>query len=141
MIIVRVYHVIAIFGNEMKLTTMKIKEILDDWTNKGNEALMQRAHMNHESLHYGWTDYEKNKKNSISRRTIERCIEGDRRIIKNGWYYSIDKDARFETRYRNPKEFGALLYDEVVLSKHLRYNEKSMRKMRDLRCYDGVCIH
>ena len=78
MIIVRVYDVIAIFGNEMKLTTMKIKEILDDWTNKGNEALMQRAHMNHESLHYGWTDYEKNKKNSISRRTIERCIEGDR---------------------------------------------------------------
>ena len=74
----RVYDVIAIFGN---ITTKHIKEILDNWTNKANEIVMINAKMKRENRWKEWTDedmnnyYEKNKKHSISERTIERCIK------------------------------------------------------------------
>jgi hypothetical protein len=51
----------------------------------------------------------------LSVKTIQRCIKDDHRIIKNKRYYSIDENARFETRYRDPKKFGLQLYYDMIL--------------------------
>jgi hypothetical protein len=66
-----------------------------------------------------------------SPRTIERCIKGDPRIIKNKKYYSIDEWARLETRYLNPKRFGLYVWNDVVLSKSesYTYDRVTMRQM------------
>ena len=61
---------------------------------------------------YNWTkkDMEKqiqqNKKHTMSKRTIERCIKEDPRIVKDGQYYYINDEARFERRYQRPEMFG-----------------------------------
>ena len=52
------------------------------------------------------------KKKTISYRTIQRCITNDPRIKKQGWYYFIDDEARFEKRYLHPSLEGRHLYKE-----------------------------
>lgn len=71
-------------------------------------------------------------KQPLSRRTIQRCIEGDPRIIKNKKHYSIDQDTRLETRYLDPKDFGNLIHKEVVLSRHFRNDDTSIKNMVEL---------
>jgi hypothetical protein len=51
-------------------------------------------------------------KKTISIRTIQRCIDNDPRIKKEGWYFYIDDKARFEKRYLHPTLEGRLLYKE-----------------------------
>ena len=65
----------------------------------------------------------------LGERTIERCIKGDSRIIKNKRYYSIDEKARFEIRYRDPKDLGRQIYDSVLLDRGFQYNQSSMKNL------------
>lgn len=76
-------------------------------------------------------DMLQKRKVPLSLRTIERCIKGDPRIIKNKKYYSIDEWARLETRYLNPKRFGLHIWNDVVLTKSesYSYNGDTMRRM------------
>jgi hypothetical protein len=84
---------------------------------------------------YVWTKKDKEKfvkdewTRAPSERTIERCIENDPRIIKNGLYYSVDEEARYETRYLDPKGFGREVYNDVIQGKHFAYTDKSMLDM------------
>jgi hypothetical protein len=64
----------------------------------------------------------------LSKRTIQRCIEDDSRIVKDKRYYSISQEARFETKYRDPKKFGPQLIHEV-LNTGYGYNKESMKNM------------
>jgi hypothetical protein len=76
-------------------------------------------------------DMLQKRKAPLSLRTIERCIKGDPRIIKNKKYYRIDERARLETRYLNPKRFGLYIWNDVVLGKSesYSYNGDTMRQM------------
>ena len=65
----------------------------------------------------------------LGERTIERCIKGDSRIIKNKRYYSIDEKARFEIRYRDRKDLGRQIYDSVLLDRGFQYNQSSMKNL------------
>lgn len=56
----------------------------------------------------------KNWNHTLSERTIQRCLDEDKRIIKSGWHYSIDEKWRYETRYQDAREFGLKLYDAVI---------------------------
>ena len=49
---------------------------------------------------------QQNKKHTMSKRTIERCIKEDPRILKDGQYHYINDEARFERRYQRPEFFG-----------------------------------
>jgi hypothetical protein len=69
------------------------------------------------------------RKEPLSRRTIERCIEGDDRVIKNKRNYSIDEWSRLETRYLNPLRFRLHIWEAVLLSRPYAYDEASMRKL------------
>jgi len=73
----------------------------------------------------------KKRKTPLSMRTIERCIKGDHRIIKNKRRYSIDGWARLEARYLNPKRFGLQIWHDVVLSKaeSYSYDAATMKQM------------
>jgi hypothetical protein len=67
----------------------------------------------------------------LSRRTIERCIAEDDRIIKNKRYYSIDHWARLETRYLNPLRFAYQLWSDVLLPRRYSNDVMGMRNMME----------
>ncbi len=125
-----VYEAIISLQNRAK--TKEIKEWLDHINELKNETLETEAIRTYNSARYLWTkkdkeDYvKKNRHYTLSPRTIERCIQSDPRIIKNGWYYSIDEEARFETRYLDPKGFGLKIYKDVIGDKAFQYSDKSM---------------
>ena len=56
----------------------------------------------------------KDKKETLSIRTIERCLKDDHRIVKDGWCYYIDYEARLESRYLRPECFGHDMFDAVM---------------------------
>ena len=70
---------------------------------------------------------------ALSKRTIERCISLDDRIIKKGKKsYAIDERARLETRYLNPLRFAVYLWSDVVSSESFTYDDLGMRKMLEM---------
>jgi hypothetical protein len=125
----------AIISLQNKAKTKEIKEWLDSINKLKNETLETEALRMYISPRYLWTKKDKEeyvKKNwhhTPSARTIERCIDSDPRIIRNGWYYSVDEEARFETRYLDPKGFGMKIYKEVIGNTAFRYSDKSMSDM------------
>lgn len=64
------------------------------------------------------------KKKTISYRTIQRCIDNDPRIKKEGWYFYIDDEARFEKRYLNPSLEGRDSYKEFRSDMFRHYYNK-----------------
>ena len=113
----RVFSTIIALQNS---TTKEIEKRLDAVTKWINEGIENEAQARLENPYYGWTKKDKikfikqNWKRTISERTIQRCIEGDNRIVKNGRYYTVDEDSRFENRYLDPKGFGDVLYNDVI---------------------------
>ncbi len=71
------------------------------------------------------------RKEPLSKRTIERCIQDDDRIIKNKKYYSIDEWARLETRFLNPKRFALQIWSDVVRNNSglCSYDAATMKRM------------
>ncbi len=70
---------------------------------------------------------------ALSKRTVERCIGLDDRIIKKGKKsYSIDEWARLETRYLNPLRFAVYLWSDVVSSESFNYDDGGMKKMLEM---------
>ena len=75
----------------------------------------------------------KKRNEALSKRTIERCIKKDDRIIKkNKKYYTIDEWARLETRYLNPLRFAVYIWSDVVSSESFTYDDLGMRKMLEM---------
>lgn len=95
-----------------------IKKYLDEKTDFKNKEMVSVATAIYESEFKHWTRADLNdvirskKKKSISYRTIQRCITNDPRIKKQGWYYFIDDEARFERRYLDPSSEGTTIYRE-----------------------------
>ena len=56
---------------------------------------------------------QQNMKTTMHKRTIERCIKDDPRILKDGSYYYINDKARFERRYQRPDLFGEDMHYEL----------------------------
>ncbi len=129
----RVYNAIITLHNKAK--TKEIKQWIDSIIDLQNEVLKDEGDRRYESPYYDLTkkdrdDFVKNNWDEpIPLRTIQRCIEKDNRIIPNGLYYSVDEQSRYETRYLDPKGFGVNVYNDVILNKHFRYNDKSMLDM------------
>jgi len=72
---------------------------------------------------------DKNKKETITIRTIERCLKDDPRIVKDGWYYHIDYEARLESRYLRPEWFGHDMFFAVMGGFRPESPEKSMSEL------------
>jgi hypothetical protein len=70
----------------------------------------------------------------LSIKTIQRCIKDDDRIIKNKRYYSIDEQARFETRYRDPKKFGLQVYKDACkfLGREVDYDPTTFKNLSSI---------
>ena len=136
-----VYETI-LFGG--KVTTDFIKKHLDSRYKMYNEQLLdyaERLYNYKQSIPNGNYIINNNQKDKnkyikqhwkqISKRTIQRRIENDPRIIEDKRHYSVSQEARFETRNRDPKKFGFRLFEEVILRRHSRprYNYESMKDM------------
>lgn len=102
---------------------VKIKEIwlrLDLKTSVINQQTEDKIRAIYNSKVYNWTrkdmlkEIQQNKKKTIAKRTVERCIKEDPRILKDGPYYYIDDKTRFERRYQRPEFFGRDLLHELV---------------------------
>jgi hypothetical protein len=129
----QVYNAIITLQN--KATTDDIERWIDNFNKLKNEMVEIEATWKYENSPLLWTkkdkdDWVKQKWNhTLSKRTIQRCIESDPRIIKNRRYYSVDEQSRYETRYLDPKGFGLDVYHDVIGNKPFAYNDKSMLDM------------
>jgi hypothetical protein len=128
----------AILSLQNKAKTMDIKQWIDSLTKLKNETLELEASRMSNNRYYLWTKKQRDdhiKKNwnySLSERTIERCIQNDSRIVKNGWYYSVDEDVRFETRYLDPIGFGQKVYDETIGKQPFNANDINETTMSEM---------
>jgi hypothetical protein len=98
---------------------VKLEDIwknLDERTRWENKQIEQKINDIYENGSRSWTPSDmkealrREEKKTITIRTIQNCIKKDRRIKKDGWYFYIDNEARFEKRYLNPSRFGLYLY-------------------------------
>ena len=72
---------------------------------------------------------KKQMKRTITIRTVQRCIDRDSRIKKNGWYFYTDDDARFEKRYLTPSLDGREVVQDFRNNMSSYYeNEQLARK-------------
>ena len=68
---------------------------------------------------------KKEMKRPISIRTIRRCIVADPRIMKQGWYFFVDDEARFEKRYGlHPEDSGRFNYNQFRGEMGTYYHDK-----------------
>ena len=140
----RVYDAIISLQNKAK--TKDIKKWIDSINKLKNETVELEAYRMSNDRYNVWTKKDKeeflkqNWSHSLSERTIERCIKNDSRIVKNGWYYSVDEDARFETRYMDPITFGQKVFDDVVGKQPFNPNQISERDMSEMIQRFGVLI-
>ena len=120
---------LSIHHEKPKVRLEDIRNYLDKKTNHENKELVSvmtgiyesgRTKMTREHLKEAIT---RKKKKTISYRTIQRCITNDPRIKKQGWYYFIDDEARFEKRYLNPSLEGRFLYKEFRRNMLFHYDE------------------
>jgi hypothetical protein len=111
-----------------------IRNYLDKKTDYENKEIVSIMTGIYQSGFRNWTHAQLNdairreKKKTISYRTIQRCITNDPRIKKQGWYYFIDDEARFEKRYLNPSLEGRQLYKEFRNNMSMHYDEKYCAK-------------
>ena len=109
---------LSIHREKPKVRLEDIRNYLDKKTDYENKELVSVMTGIYESGRTNWTREDlkeairRKKKKTISYRTIQRCITNNPRIKKQGWYYFIDDEARFEKRYLNPSLEGRHLYKE-----------------------------
>jgi hypothetical protein len=90
----QVYNGIITLQN--KATTDDIERRIDNFNKLKNEMVEIEATWRYENSPILWTKTDKDNwikqewNYTLSKRTIQRCIESDPRIIKNGRYYSVD---------------------------------------------------
>ena len=108
---------LSISDAKPKVRLEDIIKYLEKQTDLENENMMKIMTGIYQSGFKNWTRahldevIRREKKKTISRRTIQRCIDNDPRIKKEGWYFFIDDEARFEKRYDlNIEDTGRILY-------------------------------
>jgi hypothetical protein len=135
-----VYGAIHYLG---KPSVEEIRSYLEQKTEQKNKKIEEDAKsLKRASQDYIWRFLKKNLTKTISERTIERCIEKDTRISKDGRRYFIDDKIRYEKRYLNPKDYGNALYFNFVFLNESRNKNIRPRinltesKFTDLMAYD-----
>jgi len=93
-----------------KATAKEIWESLDKKTKWLNQQMRDAANDKYENGEFTTKEKDeyikKNIKTSMHIRTIQRHLKEDQRIVKDGRYYLIHNNARFEVRYLKPDTFG-----------------------------------
>jgi hypothetical protein len=116
----------------------RVKDIhwfLEEQTKYENKKMEERIWDVYKSKVYNWTkddmneQIQKNKKTTISERTIERCLKHDPRIVNEGWTYHINRKARLESRYLRPDWFGHDMLDAVMQGFRFKPSEECMSEL------------
>lgn len=104
----------AIYHLGKKVTTVEIWNHLNKATKIENDKIKDECQKKYSDGYYSSTEkdreIERRKINTITIRTIERCIASDSRIEKEGDTYFISNKARYVSRYLDPDTFGLNLF-------------------------------
>ena len=110
----------AVFNLGKKVRRNDIWMYLDQQTKEWNHNIRIKARSIYESQVYNWTkgdmenEIRNEQKRTINPRTISRCLKAEPRITKEGSYYYISDEVRFERKYQRPSRFGMDMFTELL---------------------------
>jgi hypothetical protein len=122
-------EIYSILYLKKKATSQNIWKSLDRYTMLENQKIKDQENDEYEkgliTKNKRDLNIKKRFRKTISLRTIQRHLKDDKRIIKNGRYYSIHDVARFEVRNLYPEAFGSHFFGPIF-NFGLKYNKTSI---------------